>query len=78
MSDGFHEDFEDETFPVELGEEFYDFEFDDEFDGEFGVDLDALDLINDQQLVLQELEKGIKGIDPFDDPYDYHSIRPAQ
>lgn len=70
MADGWHEDFEDETFPPELNEglAWYDRE-DEDFDDEDFDDEDG-ELARDLILERQELED-FEGLDPFEDRYDY-------
>jgi hypothetical protein len=72
MANGWHEDFEDETFPPELHEDWseLDEDFDDEeFDDDEFEDDDG-ELARDLILERQELED-FEGLDPFEDRYDY-------
>jgi len=68
MANGWHEDFEDETFPPELNEWYEDEDFEDEdFEDEYDEDGElARDLI----LERQELED-FEGLDVFEERYDY-------
>lgn len=69
MANGWHEDFEDETFPVELNE-WYDHEDEEFYDEEFDEYDEDGELARDLILERQELED-FEGLDPFEDRYDY-------
>ena len=66
MTNGWHEDFEDETSPPELNEDWSELEeeFDDEFEDDDG------ELARDLILERQELTD-FEGLNPFEDRYDY-------
>lgn len=71
MTNGWHEDFEDETSPPELNEDWSELEeeFDDEFEDDEFEDDDG-ELARDLILERQELTD-FEGLNPFEDRYDY-------